>query len=95
MMIGSKVVRSANISQKISRLHLEKLTCGMIGSILVYSCHNLHPNLIVRSLKLKLVRVTLKSSSELRVRFYSLERSSPLLDIGHKTWDIGHRTYEI
>ena len=40
LMIGSKVVRSANISQKISRLHLEKLTCGMIGSILVYSCHN-------------------------------------------------------
>ena len=45
------------------------------------------------------VRVTLKSSSEQRVRFYSLERSSPLLDIGqrtksmgHGTWDIGHRT---
>ena len=41
------------------------------------------------------VRVTLKSSSEQRVRFYSLERSSPLLDIGHGTWDIGHRTYNI
>ena len=71
----------------------------MIGLILIYSCHNLHPNLIVRSLKLKRVRVTLKSSSELRVRFYSLERSSPLLDMGygiwdmrHGTWDIGHRT---
>ena len=35
--------------------------------------------------KYKQVRVTLKSSSEQRVRFYSLERSSPLLDIGHKT----------
>ena len=31
------------------------------------------------------VRVTIKSSSEQRVRFYSLERSSPLLDIGHGT----------
>ena len=39
----------------------------------------------------KRVRVTLKSSSEQRVRFYSLERSSPLLDIGHRTWDIGHK----
>ena len=27
-----------------------------------------------------------------RVRFYFLERSSPLLDIGHRTQDIGHRT---
>ena len=33
------------------------------------------------SIFLKRVRVTLKSSSELR----SLERSSPLLDIGHRT----------
>ena len=30
-----------------------------------------------------------------RVRFYSLERSSPLLDIGHRTSDIGLRTYKI
>ena len=56
--------------------------------------------------KSKRVRVTLKSSSEQRVRFCSLERSSPLLDIGHgtsiylivynftviesKTWNIVH-----
>ena len=50
---------------------------------------------------IKRVRVTLKSSSELRVRFYSLERSSPLLDIGQRTkgmglrtWDIGYGTWE-
>ena len=43
----------------------------------------------------KQVGVTLKSSSELRVRFYSLERSSPLLDIGQKTWDMGLGTYDI
>ena len=41
------------------------------------------------------VRVTLKSSSEQRVRFYSLERSSPLLDIGHGTWDMGHGTWDM
>ena len=41
------------------------------------------------------VRVTLKSSSELRVRLYSLERSSPLLDIGYGTWDMGHRMFDI
>ena len=34
---------------------------------------------------MKRVRVTLESSSELRVRFFSLERSSPLLDIGQGT----------
>ena len=45
--------------------------------------------------KITQVRVTLKSSSEQRVRFYSLERSSPLLDIGHGTWDIGHRTWDM
>ena len=28
-------------------------------------------------------------------RFYSLERSSPLLDIGQKTWDMGLGTYDI
>ena len=27
--------------------------------------------------------------------FYSLERSSPLLDIGHGIWDIGHGTWDI
>ena len=41
------------------------------------------------------VRVTLKSSSEQRVRFYSLERSSPLLDIGQGTWDMGHGTWDM
>ena len=43
----------------------------------------------------KQVRVTLKSSSEQRVRFYSLERSSPLLDIGHKTWDMGYGIWDM
>ena len=43
----------------------------------------------------KQVRVTLKSSLEQRVRFYSLERSSPLLDIGHGTWDMGHGTWDM
>ena len=46
-------------------------------------------------LTFKRVRVTLKSSSEQRVRFYSLERSSPLLDIGQGTWDIGYRTWDM
>ena len=41
------------------------------------------------------VRVTLESSSEQRVRFYSLERSSPLLDIGQGTWDIGDGTWDV
>ena len=40
------------------------------------------------------VSVTLKSSSKLRERFYSLERSSVLLDIGHGTQDIGHLTLD-
>ena len=40
------------------------------------------------------VRVTLKSSSELRLRFYSLEISSPLLDIEHGTWEMGHETWD-
>ena len=29
------------------------------------------------------------------MRFYSLERSSPLLDIGHRTYDMGHTTWDI
>ena len=47
----------------------------------------------------KQVRVTIKSSSELRKKFCSLERSLPLLDIGqgigemrHGTKDMGHGT---
>ena len=51
MMIRSKVIRSAYLNQKTSHLHHWKLTRGIIGFILIYSCHNLHPNLIVMSLK--------------------------------------------
>ena len=37
------------------------------------------------NLNIKRVKVTLSSSLELRERFYSLERSLVLLDIGHVT----------